>query len=78
MTEERKIRCSSSSTSEERFGVIKAWLKLNHIEYDESKHSAGYHYWTRIKYKLTGEEFTELILYLEAAEVLNEIADVII
>lgn len=78
MTEERKIRCTTSTTSGERFGVIKAWLKLNHIEYNESDRSAGRHFWTRIDYELTGEEFTELILYLETAEVLNEIADVII
>lgn len=78
MTEERKIRCTTSTTSGERFGVIKAWLKLNHIQYDESKNGIAGHFWTRIDYELTGEEFTELILYLEAAEVLNEIADVII
>ena len=78
MTEERKIRCSSSTTSGGRYGVIKAWLKLNHIQYDESDNAAGSHFWTRMNYQLTREEFTELILYLETAEVLNEIADVII
>lgn len=78
MTEERKIRCSSTTTGGGKFGVIKAWLKLNHIEYDESQHSAGSHFWTELKYQLTGEEFTELLLYLEAAEVLDGIRDVII
>ena len=78
MTEERKIRCSSTTTGGERFGVIKAWLKMHHIPYDENKHSAGSHWWTSMKYQLTGDEFTELILYLEAAEVLEANTDVII
>lgn len=77
MTEERKIRCSTTTTGGEKFGVIKAWLKMHHIEYDESKNSAGSHFWTSMKYQLTGDEFTELILYLEAAEVLGA-EDVII
>jgi len=78
MTEERKIKCSSTTTGGEKYGVIKAWLKMHHIEYDESQHNAGSHFWNEMKYQLTGEEFTELLLYLEAAEVLDGIRDVII
>lgn len=78
MTEERKIRCTSTTTSGARFGVIKAWLKMNHIEYDEQDESAGSHFWTVMHYQLTGDEFTELILYLETAEVLDVNRDIII
>ena len=77
MTEERKIKCSTT-TSGGRFGVIKAWLKMNHIEYDEHDECAGSHFWTVMHYQLTVDEFTELLLYLEAAEVLDTNRDVII
>jgi len=78
MAEERKIKCSSTTTGGGKYGVIKAWLKMRHIEYDEDDFNAGSHFWTELKYQLTEEEFRELLLYLEAAEVLDGIRDVII
>lgn len=67
------IACSSTSSDlNGKFGVIKAWLNLNHIEYDEDSHSAGCHYWTEIRYNLTIDQVVNLIKYLEAAGVLNE------
>lgn len=72
MTEENKIKCSTSTTRDGKYGVVRAWLTINNIEYEEKGHSFGCHSWTEMRYNLTGEEFTDLLLYLESAGVITE------
>lgn len=68
-----EIKCSSTSSDlNGKFGVIKAWLKLHDVEYEEESHSAGTHFWIEIRYNLTVCQLLSLIAYLEAAEVLND------
>ena len=74
-----KIRCISSTTYEERYPVVKVWLKMHDIQYEERAHSVGgSHFWTTIHYELTKEQLMELLSYLREAEVLNDINDITI
>ena len=71
---EEIINCSSTTTGGKgKYEVIKAYLNMHHIEYDENHNNAGCHFWTSIKYQLTRTEFTELLLYLKAAELRNDV-----
>ena len=72
MTEEKKIKCCTSTSRDGKYGVVRAWLTLNDIEYEEKGHSSGSYSWTDMRYNLTGEEFTDLLLYLESAGVITE------
>ena len=58
----KKIKCSTLSTRDGRYGVIRAWLTINNIEYKEEDHGFGYHTRMELRYDLTGEEFTDLLL----------------
>ncbi len=73
-----KIKCSSTTTSSGLYPVVKAWLKMNHVEYEERENSAGGHYWKSMVYELSTEQLLELLSYLKEAEVLDKLGDIII
>lgn len=73
-----KIRCSSTTTYETLYPVVKVWLKRNGIQYEERENSAGSHYWKTMIYELSPEQLLELLSYLKEAEVLDKISDITI
>ena len=74
--EEKLIRCVSTSTMSGKYGVVKAWLKLNKIDFEESEYSAGCHYWKNCSYELTIQQLIDLLDYLRKAEVLERTSDI--
>ncbi len=73
-----KISCSSTTTSSALYPVVKVWLKMHDIQYEEREHSAGSHYWKSMIYELSLEQLSELLSYLKEAEVLDKASDIII
>lgn len=73
-----KISCSSTTTSSALYPVVKVWLKMHDIQYEEREHLAGSHYWKSMIYELSLEQLSELLSYLKEAEVLDKASDIII
>lgn len=73
-----KILCSSTTTNSALYPVVKVWLKMHNVQYEERGNSAGSHHWKTMIYELSQEELMELLLYLKEAEVLDKISDIII
>ena len=74
-----EIRCTTSSTIDGKYGIVKAWLKMNHVEYEETKDSAGSLAWTRMTYALSTKQLLDLLAFLREAEVnTGKMADIIV
>lgn len=73
-----KIRCSSTTTFEALYPVVKVWLKIHDIQYEERENLAGSHHWKTMIYELSPEQLLELLSYLKEAEVLDKISDITI
>lgn len=73
-----KILCSSTTTSDALYPVVKVWLKMHDIQYEERAHSSGSHCWKTMLYELSPEQLVELIAYLREAEVFNKSSEIII